>query len=219
MAVIVSQGKDQFPELLKVVRQKVDPGITRTVISKIRHTKTGSLLVEINSGVDSAEIVRAELERSLGPGSSVMLAEDFLPIEVRNLDGLTTKEEVFEAIVIRGGVRGKKLVSLRKSYGEVQTAIVLFPVAIAKWVCEAERLRVGLVYVRVRITDLQTRCYRCRAFGHVAREYAGEDRSTCCWRCGEAGHQSRGCTATLQVAAAFRQSLSKATGSGTPSSA
>lgn len=58
LAVIVNRGDAQFPELLKTVRSKVDPGITETAISKIRQTKTGSLLIQINGGAEAAKIVK-----------------------------------------------------------------------------------------------------------------------------------------------------------------
>lgn len=112
MAVIVTRGKKQFPELLKTVRQKVDPATTGTAIAKLKQTKSGNLLVEINGGLEKAEIVRVEIERSLGPNSSVRLAQDSRPIEIRDLDGLTTKEEVLDAIEHSCGPTGAKLVSL-----------------------------------------------------------------------------------------------------------
>lgn len=215
MAVIVAQGKEQFPELLKTIRQKVDPVVTGTSISRLRQTKTGNLLVEINGGSEKAEIVRAEIERSLGPNTSVRLADDSRPIEIRDLDGLTTKEEVLKAIADSCGPSGAKLVSLRIAYGGAQTAVILLSAAMAKRLCDAGRLRVGLVYARVRPTELPNRCFRCHAFGHIARECAGVDRTTCCWRCGEPGHQSRACTATLQVAKSYRDELSNAANEGT----
>lgn len=215
MAVIVAQGKEQFPELLKTIRQKVDPVVTGTSISRLRQTKTGNLLVEINGGSEKAEIVRAEIERSLGPNTSVRLADDSRPIEIRDLDGLTTKEEVLKAIADSCGPSGAKLVSLRIAYGGAQTAVILLSAAMAKRLCDAGRLRVGLVYARVRPTELPNRCFRCHAFGHIARECAGVDRTTCCWRCGEPGHQSRVCTATLQVAKSYKDALSNAANAGT----
>lgn len=88
--------------------------------------------------------------------------------------------------------------------------MILLPAAAAKRLCDSGRLSVGLVYARVRPTELLDRCYRCHVFGHVARECAGTDRGGCCWRCGGPGHQSRSCTATLQAVRAFREESSNA---------
>lgn len=36
----------------------------------MRQTKTGGLLIEINGGPEAAEVVRTEVEQSLGPGAT-----------------------------------------------------------------------------------------------------------------------------------------------------
>lgn len=58
--------------------------------------------------------------------------EDSSPIEVRNLDGITIKEEIMDAIAERDGSHGGKLVSIRKTYGGAQSAIILLPSLRAK---------------------------------------------------------------------------------------
>lgn len=102
LVVIVNRDSEQFPELLKVMRWTVNPETTGNKIKKMRQTKTGALLIEINGGVDSAEIVRAEVARSLDLGTAVKMAEVLSPLEIRNLDGDTTKEEIMEAISVPG---------------------------------------------------------------------------------------------------------------------
>lgn len=81
----------------------------------------------------------------------------------------------------------------------------------ARRLCAAGRIRVGLVYARVglvyarvRQTELPSGCYRCLAFGHIVRERTGPDRSDACWRCGVAGHRGRNCAAPPEVQAPFR---------------
>lgn len=102
LAVIVRRGEEQFPELLRTVRINVDPAKTGTAISKIRQTRTGELLIEINGGAESANLVREEMERSFGPNAKVKTMEDTATVEIRDLDGLTTREEVLDAILASG---------------------------------------------------------------------------------------------------------------------
>lgn len=68
-------------------------------------------------------------------------------------------------------------------------------------------MRVGLVYTRVRPTELPKRYFWCLAPGHSVKSCTGVDRRTCCWRCGVQGHQSKRCTATAQEAAKFKEAL------------
>lgn len=92
-------------------------------------------------------------------------------------------------------------------FGGAQTALVVLPSIAAKRLCTEGRLRVGLVYVGVRPTEIREMCYKCLIFGHWARTCGGVDRSACCFRCGVEGHFSRDCTATREAAAAFRATL------------
>lgn len=208
LAVIVKTGEEQFPELLRAVRNKVDPAVTGTAIARMRKTLNGNLLIEINGGAESATTVKQEVERSLGPEASVRMTDNMTSIEVRDLDEVTTKEEVLEAALALDGSHGERVVSIRRAYGGAQTAVVLLPKLAATKICEAGRIRVGLVYARVRATELSERCFRCLAFGHVARNCTGTDRRTCCWRCGAEGHMASHCTAAVEVVTHFKKVLS-----------
>lgn len=111
----------------------------------MRQTRNGSLLIQINGGTDSAKIIKDEAERSFGPNAKVRVIDDSTAVEVRDLDEITTKEEVLEAVLALDGPSGSRVVSFRKAYGGAQMAIVLLPRQVAKRHCVAGRLRVGLV--------------------------------------------------------------------------
>lgn len=122
LALVVKNMNEEFPELLKTVSTRVDPTITGNSISRIRKTRTGDLLIVINGGEEEAEVVRAEVTKSLGDGAKVQRISNESPIEIRDLDGEVTREKVPE-----DGVRGNagaRLASLRKAYRGSQTAVV-----------------------------------------------------------------------------------------------
>lgn len=216
VAVIVKRGEEQFPELLRTVRSKVDPAVTGTAITRMRQTQQGNLLIEINGGTDTATKMKQEIERSLGPETAVRTTDDLAPVEVRDLDEVTTKEEVLEATLALGDTNGARVVSIRHAYGGAQIAVVLLPKIAARKICDAGRIRVGLVYARVRPTELSDRCYRCLAFGHVAGRCTGVDRRSCCWRCGGEGHRSSQCSAAAQAVVDFRNVLANAAAGHVP---
>lgn len=70
--------------------------------------------MEINGGVESAEIVRTEVERALGPSATIRKIDDFAVIELRDLDPLATADEVREALSkeVETDSVGSKVVSL-----------------------------------------------------------------------------------------------------------
>lgn len=207
LAIMVARDEAGFPELLKTVRRTVDPAVTGNAIAKMRKTTSGKLLIEINGGNDAAETVRQEIVRSLGPTAKVRRMANESPIEIRDLDDETSGEEVLEAVSAQIGEESAQLVSLRRTYGDAKTAVVVLPSEAAKRLCTAGRIRVGLVYARVRHAELPPRCLRCLAFGHLARSCTGRDRTGKCWKCGDDGHFGRECAANTVKQAAFRESL------------
>lgn len=207
VAIVVANDGQQFPELLKAIRRNVDPDVTGDAIRKMRETQNGKLLIEVNGGTGPAETVRAEVARSMGPNASVRILEDKSPVEILDLDAETTTQEVEDALTRQEGGTEARVVSLRKAYGGSQTAVVLLPPATAARLCNAGRMRVGLVYARVRHAELKQRCYKCLNFDHMARECVGQDRSGQCWKCGEEGHRAADCGADAKRIVAFREVL------------
>lgn len=210
-AIMVSRGAEEFPELLRTVRSSVNPTLRGDSIAKMRRTQQGNLLIEINGGAEAAETVRQEISHSLGPDARVRRMGDESTVEVLDLDELTTKEEVLAAIAQVTEGCAARLVSLRQVYGNAQTAVVVVPVLVATRLCVTRRIKVGLVYARIRRTELPSRCYRYLAFGHFSRECTRLDRSKDCWSCGVAGHFGHDCAASPAVQSAFR---AKQTSSG-----
>lgn len=192
LAIMDSNGKDEFLKLLKTVKKSVNPEVTGNLIAKMR-TLQGNLLIEINGGAEAAEKVRQEMTRSLGANTSVRRMGGETPLEICDLDELTDKEKILAAVALAADGSVPRLVSHRRTHGGAQIAVVVLPTPMARRLCAAGRIRVGLVYARVRQKELLSRCYRCLAFGHIARECTGLDRSDVCWRCGVTGPRSELC--------------------------
>lgn len=92
IAIIVRRSEDEYLELLKKFREKASSEVTGMRISKMRETKNGNLLIEVNGDKEAADMVRLEVERSMGPGISVRTTSKNVIIEIRDPDEVTTAD-------------------------------------------------------------------------------------------------------------------------------
>lgn len=75
LAIIMRRGDDQFPELLKTIRSNTNAERIGNSNSKMRQTKNGGFLIEVNGGAESTELVKREIEETVGPDASVRKTE------------------------------------------------------------------------------------------------------------------------------------------------
>jgi len=117
--------------------------------------RNGGLLIEVNGGAEYAELVRRKVEQAMGSGASVRKTENRRLVEILDLDGMASSEEITEAISHETEVEKSelKILSVRRTFGGGQAAAVLVLDAAAVKTIQVGRLRVGLVYTRVRESD------------------------------------------------------------------
>ena len=83
-------------------------------------------------------------------------------------------------------------IRMRGSYTGTQVATIALPVGVANKLVKAEKLRIGWVNCRIRLSVVKY-C-RCLESGHTARNYKSKlDRSKRCFQCGKEGHKKVAC--------------------------
>lgn len=101
--------------------------------------------------------------------------------------GVTTRQEVeWESTKV-------KIVKLQKSFGGAQTAVISLSTWKARLLCHKSRLKVALMYTRIRPAELFTRCFRSHSHRNITRECTDVNRNHCFWRCEASGLQSVHC--------------------------
>lgn len=170
-------------------------------VAAMRRTQSGDLIVELARGPDAAAAtgtLRDKLSAALG-GTTVTSLGQMVDVEVADLDGVSTKEEVLAALV--EGLYGSEtppresvtVTGLWATRGERQMATARIPASLAS---KLEFVRVGWLQCRVRPRRAQPlRCFRCHGFGHSSGTCRGPDLSACCRRCGVADHKEMDCAA------------------------
>ncbi|XP_048001833.1 uncharacterized protein LOC125238543 [Leguminivora glycinivorella] len=171
---------------------------------RFRTTATGARMLELPADTKEIEVaadaLAAKLREVLDPNMvHIQRPIKCADIRVMGLDDSATAEEVVAAVAELGNCAAEAVKSgvISRSQNGSGTLWLSCPVAAAKKVVEAGRLKVGWISARVVLLDTKPlRCYRCLETGHVgAKCEKGIDRSNICYRCGESGHKSRECSA------------------------
>jgi len=146
----------------------------------MRKTKNGGLLLEVRGDQAVVDTVRSEISRAVGDEVNIRQFQQRTLVEIRDIDLWSDRVDVTESIVRETSLQSDmvNVISLRSTYGRSQTALVLLPTTKANDILASGRLKISVVYCRVRLADKgKGRCFKCLAFNHEANVCKGTDRS------------------------------------------
>ncbi|XP_022168982.1 uncharacterized protein LOC111032834 [Myzus persicae] len=209
--IIVQTKPENYSEVLKKIKSGVNMGAIGNKISAMRQTRSGGILIQVSGGSPAADVVRAEVSKIVETDILIRTPMQQSLVEFRGLDSLTNIDELVTEIVLNADTprEAVKVLNMRKTYGETQSALVLMPWDNAAKITKIGRIRVGMVYCSTRLCKKRKRCFRCLKFGHESRTCSGPDKSNCCRRCGVPDHLAVDCQASTEDAADFRRSLTQ----------
>jgi len=194
-------GGRSFADVLGQIRTKAKPEETDTIIRSIRRTQNGDVLLELGKSKDRDGFA-ASLKTALGDGGAIRALEPRCSIEVRDLDALSTEDEVAGAVKAalpdsKIATEGLKVWLTKPNQRQQRMAVVELSEKHANKLLSLQHLRVGWVSCRLKRRVVVQRCFRCLGYGHSSRNCGGPDRSANCLRCGGQDHKRKDCTSTL----------------------
>ncbi|KAL9883232.1 uncharacterized protein ACN427_010668 isoform 2-T2 [Glossina fuscipes fuscipes] len=193
--VMAARGELSYADMLRKVKDEPQLSKFGEAVQKIRRTQKGELLLQLNQSGEKAEELRAAVGSFLGGEAEVRCLKQRKMVECKDIDEVTTREDISSALKSQYGVASAEVVNLRKAYGGTQTALITLQQEEAAKLLAGGKLRVGWVICRIRERTPLLRCFRCLEFGHIAKQCAApSDRSKACRRCGEDGHIAKNCT-------------------------
>lgn len=197
--IIRTCGDVSYADILRQV--KSDPKLNDLGhnVRNIRKTEKGELLLELNKPAhQNIGEFRLTVEEVLGTVAEVRALSHEVVIEIRDIDEVTTREDIYEALTNRSddfkSLQPSAIKSLRRAYGGTQTATIGLSAILASRLVEAAKIRIGWVVCRIREKLSLRRCYKCLDYGHIAAKCKGTDHSDKCLKCGESGHKIVTCS-------------------------
>uniref|UniRef100_A0A182RLR3 CCHC-type domain-containing protein n=1 Tax=Anopheles funestus TaxID=62324 RepID=A0A182RLR3_ANOFN len=170
-AVLVKAGESSsYAEILKGLRNGENLKEVGEQVSKVRRAQNGDLLLELKRGKSPREIVPA-LEKHIGEKATLRALAPTVLLEVRDVDEVTTVEDVATAIEGQSGI-AVPVDGIRLRKGRVPGT----QVASLKVLLKKEKFKVGWSVCPIKATQRLTRCFKCWCVGHLSNRCPKEDR-------------------------------------------
>ncbi|KAE9528677.1 hypothetical protein AGLY_012252 [Aphis glycines] len=196
IAIKLNPG-ETFAEILKAVRKDVDVERTGARITSIAESRNGEVLVRVTRGEERRANLESAIKEALGARATVRGLIKYDDIDITGLDGVTTENEVSNALMKAAGLTPNdasiRIKSVRPAPNGTKRATASMRSSDAVKVLEEGHIQIGLVWAKIRLRPITKRCFKCLGYGHSRFKCTGPDRSEACSLCTSAGHKAAEC--------------------------
>lgn len=166
-------------------------------VTAARKTAAGFLLLQFARETRQGQIdkVGEEIAKAMGSAARVSNINKRKTIQIKDVDELTTREDMEEALKQALPGSEHRLMSMRPGFGGTQRVMVncVYGPALGKIITD-KKVRVGFLACRVRVLPNVMRCFRCHELGHIAAKCNIDPAiKEVCRKCGSHEHSMALC--------------------------
>lgn len=196
-AIAIKPAKEQtFADILKAVRE-VDVDKTGAHITSIAESRGGEVLIKVARGESKRSDLEAVIRDTLGDRATVRGLVSYADLDIVGLDGVTTDTEIADALKKAAGLQindsSVRVKSVRPAPNGTRRATASMKRVDAPEIIKAGKIRIGLVWAKVRLCEKIPRCFNCLGFGHIRSKCTGMDRRDACSLCTSTDHRAAEC--------------------------
>lgn len=195
--IVKAQKGKSYAELLRAVKNSVDPKEKGLKIKTIKKTNNGDLFLEVLGSRDKAVSLKQTIQEK-NDNTEVIIKTNESTIHITDIDASIDENELRKEIKETEGILENqvRIISMRPTQNGNQTATVALKREIATRIVNRGKIKIGWVLCRVRKRVSLLRCFRCHLFGHKKEECTQDDRTELCLKCTKSGHKAKDCQNT-----------------------
>ncbi|XP_070144868.1 uncharacterized protein [Drosophila kikkawai] len=198
-AILIKCSEGSYADMLKLVKTEPSLQGLKDNVQGLRRTANGGLLLRMQKPQDpSTQQLQAALRTAISDKAEVAVMQETVQVEIRDLDEMTSGEEVTMALFAGedSDIASNAAPRMRKAFGGTQTATVNLRPDHARRLLDKGKIRIGWVVCRIRQKTELRRCLKCMGYGHTSTRCRASDSvakatQNSCFRCGEEGHKPR----------------------------
>lgn len=200
-AVLIRSSVKSYADLLKEVKDTVKSKGEVFQAKSVRKIRDGSLLIVTSGGLKEADDIKEKIGNINGAVISTNTGMKKIVLQILDIDEITSKEELSEAIKENGGIPEKdfNILTMHQVNRGEQLAQVEFTEQSANMLLQEGSVKVGWINCRIRERVQVQRCFRCLELGHMRYQCKGPDRTGDCYSCGKKGHVAKNCEEEKKV--------------------
>ncbi|KAK5648853.1 hypothetical protein RI129_003745 [Pyrocoelia pectoralis] len=196
VAILLKDKEMSYADLLKGARNVLS-GTEREALQASHKTKEGSLRLVIDQKKGDVNDLTSKLKKELGQSAECKVRKERDTYHIRELDEITTKEDVIQAITTSMGNTPEdwlEVSDIRTAESGLRTATLLVSKEKSRAMDEHPTIWIGITKCAIRKRVEVQKCAKCWGVHGKSENCAERDVKGKCLNCGGEGHFRDACS-------------------------